>query len=141
MARESKKVFLAASMFISFVDRAHPKHDQSAAFFRYFAQEQYVLFTDSLQVTIAYNYMYKEMSRSLARDFMRVISLCNINFLPHEESDLKLAFKTIVNYQSNELTFSDAMMAVVCYKKNIYQICSFDYLHNLFGITLYYLPI
>jgi len=46
----SKKVYIARSGFYAFIDRAHPKHEQASAFFRYFAEQGYLLFTgtDSL---------------------------------------------------------------------------------------------
>lgn len=137
----SKKIFLDNSIFSAFVDRAHSKHEQSAAYFRYFGQEEYKLFTDIANLQTTYETIYKDISPSLSRDFMRTMYLSDVNIVYPEESDAKAALKALVNYKSTELTFTQAQMAVLCIKRDISQICSFDYVHNLFGLTLFYLPI
>lgn len=141
MALLSKKVFMEASIFVSFIDRAHPKHEQAAAYFRFFAEEEYMIFTDILSLVEAYNTIYKDVSPSLAKDFMRVISLSNVNILYPEEMDSKAALKALVTYQSTDLTYPKALSAVLAQKRGITQICTFDYLHPLFGQMLFYLPI
>lgn len=132
---------MEASIFVSFIDRAHPKHEQAAAYFRFFAEEEYMIFTDILSLVEAYNTIYKDVSPSLAKDFMRVISLSNVNILYPEEMDSKAALKALVTYQSTDLTYPKALSAVLAQKRGITQICTFDYLHPLFGQMLFYLPI
>jgi predicted nucleic acid-binding protein len=141
MALISKKVFIAPSIMVAFVDRAHPKHEQASAFFRYFAQEEYLLFTDTPSMMASYEQIYREISPSLAKDFLRTLALSNINVIHHDESDMKAALKALVNYQSTELTFQEALMAVLANRRGISQICTFSYLHPLFGQSLFYLPI
>lgn len=141
MALLSKKVFLEASIFCAFIDRAHPKHEQAAAYFRFFAEEEYMIFTDHTSLMEAYMTMYKEVSPSLAKDFLRTMSLSNVNVLYPEEQDSKAALKALVTYQSTDLTFPKALSAVLAQKRGITQICTFDYLHPLFGQALFYLPI
>ena len=136
----SKKVFITESVFFAFIDRAHPKHSQATAFFRYFAQEQYHLYTSHFNLEKAYSQITEKISISLAKDFLRSISLGSINILYPDESDMKTTIKTLVNYPT-ELTFSEALTAVLADKKSISQICTFEYLHPLFGLTVFYLPI
>lgn len=137
----SKKVYLAQSTFYSFIDRVHPKHYYAQAFFRYFAQEEYALFTDTETIIQAYDRIYKDISPSLGRDFLKTIFLSNINIIYPDESDIKAALKTLVNYQSTELTFADALMAVLANRRGVTQIATFDYLHPLFGLSAFFLPI
>lgn len=137
----SKKVFIAPSGFYSFIDRAHPKHEQAAAFFRFFAQEEYKLFTDNFTLNETYNQIYNNISPSIAKDFLRTISLGNINIIYSDESDIKAALKTLISYQSSELTFSQALLAVLANRRGISQIFTLDYLHPLFGQNVFYLPI
>lgn len=137
----SKKVFIATDTFISFIDRAHPKHLQAVACFRFFAQNQYQLYANIITINETYTTLYQMISPSLARDFIRAIELSSINILLLEESDLKKSIRIVSTTQSVELTFSKALMAVICNKKNIPQICTFEYLHALFGLQLFYLPI
>jgi predicted nucleic acid-binding protein len=137
----SKKVYIEPSGFFAFIDRANAKYEQAAAYFRYFGLEQYTLFTDTQSITEAYNQIYREISPSLAKDFLRTIFLSDINIIYAEERDIKAALKTLVNFQSTELTFSKAIKAVLANRRGISQIFTFDYLHPLFGQSAFYLPI
>jgi predicted nucleic acid-binding protein len=140
MAIYSKKVYLEPSIMCAFIDRAHPKHEQATAFFRFFAQEEYTLFTDSINLTDAYNTIYRDISPSLAKDFLRTMALSNINIIYPEEADMKAALKALVNYKSTELTYQKALVAVLANKRGISQIATFDYLHQLFDLQLFFLP-
>lgn len=137
----SKKVYIAPDGFISFIDRVHKKHVQTTAFFRYFAQEQYQLYSNVISVNETYMTIYNTISPSLARDFLRALSLSNINVLYPESADIKAAVKIIETSNSVELTFSKALMAVLCNKKSIPQIMTHEYLHALYGLQLFYLPV
>lgn len=138
---ESRKVYIRPSVFFAFIDRAHPKHTQATGYFRYFGQEKYSVFTDSMCIISAYTQIYEKISPSLAKDFLRSMWIGNINILIPEESELKAALKALVTYRSTELTFPEAISAVLANRNSISSICTFDYLHPLFGQTLFYLPI
>lgn len=141
MAIISKKVYVSRSGFYAFINRAHPKYEQASAYFRFFAQENYALFTDIFTLNEVYSLIYKEISPSLAKDFLKTIFLGDMNIIYPEESDIKAALKTLINYQSTELTFNHALRAVLANKRGISQIYTFDYLHPLFGQNVFYLPI
>lgn len=138
---QSKKVFVASDVMFGFIDRAYAKHIHATAFFRYFAQERYQLFMHVVGINQTYQELYEKISPSLAKDFMKALSLSSINILYPEEADMKMTIKTIINYNSNELTFEEVLTAVLCHKRNIPQICTFYYFHQLFGLTPFYLPI
>ena len=138
---QSKKVYVASDAFFAFIDRAHPKHEQADAFFRYFAQEEYKLFTDFVQLLEVYKKIYIDISPSLSKDFMRTIALSNFNIIYPEESDNKSALKSLVTYQVTELTYQMALMSVISNRRGITQIFTFEYLHPLFGLSTYYLPL
>lgn len=141
MATLSKKVYLAPSSLYAFIDRAHDKHNQASAYFRYFSEQEYLLYIDPINLNQTYDIIFQKMSPSLAKDFLRIISLSDINILNPEESEVKATFKTIINYNALDLSFSEALMTVVASKRNISQICTFEYLHPLFGLNTFYLPI
>src|SRR6266568_3450477 len=107
----SKKVYIAPDGFMAFIDRVHKKHVHAAAFFRYFAQEQYQLYTNVVSVNETYTILYNTVSPSLARDFLRALSLSNINILYPETADVKMAIKIIETGNSVEMTFAKALMA------------------------------
>lgn len=141
MAIQSKKVYLDASVFIAFIDRAHVKYNEATAYFRFFGIEEYQLFTDAITVTEAYNRIYNEISPSLAKDFLRVLALSNINIIYPDESDTKAALKALVNFKSTDLTYHGALLSVLANRRGVPQVCTFDYLPQLFGLTIFYLPI
>ena len=103
MATQSKKVFLSPNCLYAFIDRAHEKHAQASAYFRYFSQEEYMLYMDAVSLNETYDIIYNKMSPSLAKDFLRIISLSDINIISPEESEIKATFKTISNYNSIDL--------------------------------------
>ena len=137
----SKKVYIAPDGFISFIDRVHKKHVQTTAFFRYCAQEQYQLYTNPITINETYMTIYNTISPSLARDFLRAIDLSNINVIHPENADMKAAIKIIETGTSVDLTFAKALMAVMCNKKSIPQIMTYEFLHALYGLQLFYLPV
>jgi predicted nucleic acid-binding protein len=137
----SKKVYIASDGFVSFIDRVHKKHVQSTAFFRYFAQEEYQLYTNIITIDETYMRIYNTISPSLARDFLRALTLSNINILYPEHADIKAAIKIIETSNSVELTYAKALMAVICNRKNIPQIMTYEFLHALYGLQLFYLPV
>ena len=141
MSTVTKKVYIEASVFTAFIDRAHPKHETASAYIRYFGQEEYALFTDIHAIMSAYKQIYDNISPSLAKDFLRTLFLSNLNIIYPEEQEIKAALKTLITFQITDLTFDKALSAVLANKRNINQICTFDYLHSLFGQSLFYLPI
>lgn len=137
----SKKVFIAPSVFLALIDRNHPKHPQAAAYFRYFAQESYYLFTGYQSVVEAYRTISTEISPTLAREFMRAVVSSSINVLYPSESDLKSTVKTISVSSASDIKFPEAQMAVLASRNNIPQVATFDYLHPLFGLSVFNLPV
>jgi len=138
---QSKKIFIAADTFIALIDRQNPKHLQADAFFRYFSQEKYQLYTNIISINNAYIQIKAKISPSLAKDFLKSMLIGNINILYPEESDFKASMKLIISQASNEISLEEAFIAVVCNKRNISQICTFEYFHSFFGLQLFYLPI
>ncbi len=141
MAIHSKKVFLAADALTAFVDRAHPKHLHSAAFFRYFAQEGFQLFTTLTEINTANQYIYSALSPSLSKEFIKGLSLSAINILTPDDTDIRATYKTMLSNSTTEMTFAEALITTLANRRNIPQICTFSYIHLLFGIQLFYLPL
>ncbi len=137
----SKKVFIAPDVFTAFIDRVHPKYEESLHYFNFFAEQEYQLFTDIQTLITVYNQIVKDISPSLAKDFLKTITMSNINLLYADGNDMKAAFKTLLAYQTTELTFNEAIMAVLATRRSIPQVCTFSYLRPLFGLTIFYLPV
>ena len=141
MATQSKKIYLSPSPFLAFLSRAHEKHQQAVAFFEFFGQNQYRLYTDILTIYEVHRQIHFQISPSLSRDFLRTIFFSNINIIYPDESEIRSALKTLVSSVSADLTFEKALVATLANKKEVSQICTFDYLHPLFGLNMFYLPI
>lgn len=137
----SKKVFISGSVFVALVDRNHPNHQQAAAYFRFFSQQQYFIFTGYINVFEAYRKIASDISPSLAREFLRAILLSSVNLIYPSEGDMKAAVKAMVTAQTSDLTFADAQMSVLAYRNNIPQLATFDYIHPLFGLSVFNLPV
>ena|SRR5579872_3273355 len=137
----NKKVLVAADVFIAFIDRANPRHLHAGAFFRYFAQEHYTLFTTPLVVSDTYEILSHKISTSVAKDFIKALTLGSLNILSPDESDIKFACKTILSATGTEASFDEVLMQTIANRRNITQICTFTYLHPLYRLTTFYLPI
>lgn len=137
----SKKVYVAGDSLVAFIDRGHPKHLHATACFRYFAQNNYQLYTSIIMLNEVYYELYMTISPSVARDFIRAIELSSLNILYPEDSDCKRSLRTVIGTQSVDLTFSKALMAIICNKRSIPQILTFEYMPTLFGLTAFFLPV
>ena len=137
----SRKVILAPDAIYAYIDRGSDKHQQSVAFFRYFSEQNYHVFVDTLSLNEVYNDIYRKMSKDLAKDFLRIMNLSDINIIFPDEGEIKAAIKAVINYRALDLTFSQAVMAVTASRRSITQVVTFSYLPPLFGLQAFYLPI
>jgi len=137
----SKKVILAPDSIYAYIDRGSEKHQQSIAFFRFFAEQNYRIFIDTVSLNEVYGNIYKKMSQDLAKDFLRIISLSDMNIIYPDEGETKAAIKTLVNYRLSNLTFTQSIRAIVAARREINTIATFEYLPPLFGLQAFYLPI
>lgn len=137
----SKKVYLADDIFMSFLDRAHEKHNQTAAFFRYFALEKYHLFTDEINIYNAYIEISRNLSPTVAKDFLRTITLSNITLLYPDEGDMKAVYKIHLSDRTSSLSLAQTVMVVMADRKGIPQITTFNYISTMFGLSVFYIPI
>ncbi|MDE2026726.1 MAG: hypothetical protein KGJ07_09645 [Patescibacteria group bacterium] len=137
----NKKVLIATDVLVAFIDRANPRHLHAGAFLRYFAQEHYTLFTTPLAISDTYAILAHKISPAIAKDFIKALNLGSMNVIPPDESDVKMTYKTLLSSSSTEAGFNETLMQVVANRRNITQICTFSYLHPLFRLTTFYLPI
>ncbi len=138
---KSKKVLISADIFLAFLDRNHIKHLHAAAFFRYFAQEKYFLYTSPIVIADSYTLIAQRISPILAKDFIKAMASSSITTLMPDESDMKLSYKTTLSSGTSELSFDEILLATMATRRGIPYICTFSYWHQLFGISTFYLPI
>lgn len=141
MATISKKVYISPSVCYAFIDRLDPRHRQAAAYFRFFAQNNYQLFIDIIDISETYDKICKRMSPSVGKDFLRILFLSDINIIYPEESEIKTALKTLMNYGNEELRYEEALRSSVANRRSIPIVATFEFLHPLFGLETFFLPI
>lgn len=134
-------MLVSTDVFVAFIDRANPRHLHAGAFFRYFAQEHYTLFTTPLAVSDTYEILSHRISTAVAKDFLKALTLGSLNVISPDESDIKLSFKTLLSSSGTEASFDEVLMQTIANRRNITQICTFSYLHPLYRLTTFYLPI
>lgn len=137
---KSKKVFITNSVFFGFLDRNHPKHFEAEAYFRYFSQESYRIYTANFVLIKTYAHLRKHISFSLAREFLRASFTGNIEIVYPDEAITKAAVKLILGSQSPDLDLEQAIINVIADRNQIPYICSFDYSQYFFGLQPFVLP-
>lgn len=136
----SQRIFLAADVITAFLDRNDPKHLQASAFFRYFAQEHFYLYTNSEIVIAVYQNISKGISTSFAKEFLKVLSESTIHTLAPDEQEVRKAIQ-LVTTSYTDVGLQEALILVMAQKHYIPQIATFSYLHNIFGRETFYLPL
>lgn len=124
----------------AFIDRSDEKHRMAGAFFRYFAQEGYHLFTSPSTITNTYEHIQSHMSHSIAREFLQTIFTSTMDILYIDEPTMKAAAKLVITTTSANLTLDQALSNIICDRMQIPNICTFGYFPFFFGIRAFTLP-
>lgn len=133
------KVFLAEDALEAFIDRAHPKHLHASAFFRYFAQEHCLLYTNISIIIETYQKISQNINERVAKDFTKALSYSNIIVLSPETAEMNNAMKVVIG--TTDLGLQEALTLVMAEKRGIREVCTFSQLHQLFGIKTFFLPV
>jgi len=136
----SKKVYLTESAFYTFIDRSDIKHQMAGAFFRYFAQDGYHLYTSPSTVMYTYEHIQTYMSQSIGRDFLQTLFTSAIDIVYVDEPMMKTAVKLVITTKSANLTLDQALSNIVCDRLQIPYVCTFKYFPYLFGLREFTLP-
>jgi len=139
MAR-SKKVYITQSAFFALIDRNHPKHPQAEAYFRYFAQEGFHLYTAIFTLNNVYEQLKKHISYSIAKEFIRSVYVGNIEVIYPDNPTTRTALKLILGGQGPDLELEQALINVISDRKQIPYICTLDQGQYFFGVQPFSLP-
>lgn len=124
----------------AFIDRNHPKHQQASAYLRYFAQENFQVYTTLSSIIRTQKDLREHMSYSIAKDYLKTMFLGNIEVLYPDEAATKAALKLILSESQRDFSFDQVIINVMAERLQIPQICSFETSKFYFGITLFNLP-
>ena len=141
MTQNDKKVIISNQVFFAFIDRSHQNHGQAVAFFRYFTEEQFELYTVLFSVAATYQDLQDHIGLSIARNWLKSIFLGNIQIAYPDEATIKAAIKLITSTYNYNITIDQAVMNVVADKKGIPFIATFEFFPFFFGIKPFTLPL
>lgn len=133
MTLQSRKIFVDASIFVSFIDRADDNHTRAIKSMETLARMRYQLYTSSLVVNDVFILVNREISPSVALDFLQGIIRSDIEIIFPQKADLVAVHRMLRSNKERQIPFKEVMNATLMQRKNINQILTFNYWHNLFG--------
>jgi len=133
MALQSRKIFIDSSVFISFIDRADINHAKAIKTMETLAQLGAKLYTSSQVIIEVYATVSREISISVALDFLQASLQSDIEILFPQKADLITANRMLRSNRERQLTLREVLNATLMQRKGITQILTFNYWHNLFG--------
>ena len=133
MALQSRKIFIDSSVLISFVDRADANHPKASKTLENLARLKYHLYTSSQNTTEVYAALSRETGMSVALDFLQAILQSDMEILFPQKADLISAHRMLRSNRERQLTLREVLNAILMQRRDINQILTFNYWHNLFG--------
>mgnify|MGYP001592315529 CR=1 FL=1 len=133
MVLQPRKIFLDSSVFIGFIDRADANHARAVKSMETLAQLGYQLYTSSLVVNDVYTLIGREMSPSVALDFLQAIIQSDIEIVFPQKADLITAHRMLRSNRERQMTLREVINATLMQRRGIMQILTHNYWHNLFG--------
>ena len=133
MALQSRKIFIDSSVLISFVDRADVNHPKASKALENLARLKYHLYTSSQNATEVYAALSRETGMSVALDFLQAILQSDMEILFPQKADLISAHRMLRGNRERQLTLKEVLNAILMQRRDINQILTFNYWHNLFG--------
>lgn len=133
MALQSRKIFVDSSIFFGFIDRADSNHTRAIKSMETLARLEYQLYTSSLVVNDVYALISREISPSVALDFLQAIIQSDIEIIFPQKADLITAHRMLRSNKERQIPFREVMNATLMQRKGIIQVLTFNYWHNLFG--------
>lgn len=93
----------------------------------------YQLYTSSQVISEVYAAVSREISASLALDFLQASLRSDIEILFPQKADFITANRMLRSNRERQLTLREVLNATLMQRKGITQILTFNYWHNLFG--------
>ncbi|MCL5439249.1 MAG: hypothetical protein M1268_04695 [Patescibacteria group bacterium] len=134
MSIQSSKIFIDSTVLYSFIDRADPNHQKTIRAFDTLGRLEYQVSTSSHNITEAYYTLAREASNSLALEFLDIILISEIEIIFPQKTDFVSALRILKANKEKDINFREALNVVLMKKRDIYQILTFNYWHQLFGI-------
>ncbi len=133
MAVQSRKIFVDSSIFISFIDRADSNHSRGVKIMESLAKAGSQLYTSSLAVNEVYSALSREAGMSVALDFLQAIIQSDIEVIYPQKADYIASHRMLRANKERQLTLREVLSATIMQRREVTQILTFNYWHNLFG--------
>ncbi|EKD85005.1 MAG: hypothetical protein ACD_38C00107G0001 [uncultured bacterium] len=136
MPQLSQQVFIDTSLFVSFVDRGDLNHNKTAKIFEYLGKYNFHVYTSNLVIIQVFNRLEKDLGTLISHDFLKTLLQSNIEILHPSEAEFSAAYRFLKINPQQQVSLVDILNARLMEKHNVPAILTFDYWHNLMGITV-----
>lgn len=136
MPTTSRKIFIDSSILIPFVDRGDPNHRKAVQVIENLARLNYQLYTSFQNISDSFTILAREISNSVALDFIQACLQSNMEILYPQKADLAATYRILKSNRGKQILFREALNAVLMQRKGIMQIITLTFWHNLFGISV-----
>lgn len=133
MALISRKIFIDSSVLISFIDRANINHPKAVKALENLARLGYHLYTSSTNIGEVYAAISREISTSVALDFLQASIQSDMEIIFPSKADLISAHRMLRGNRERQITLREVLNATLMQRKGITQILTYNYWHYLFG--------
>lgn len=133
MAFQSRKIFVDSSILVSFIDRGEDNHDKAVKSMENLARLGYQLYTSHQNIVETYSTLSREVGVSVALDFLQASLQSDIEVLFPQKADLIASHRLIRSNRDRQIPLREVLNATLMQKRDISQILTFTYWHNLFG--------
>ncbi len=136
MATTSRKIFIDSSILIAFIDRGAPNHSKAAKAMEDLASIGYHPYTSTQTVTDSYAQLSRDISTTVALEFLQIMLQSSIEILFPQKADLITAHRILRVNHDRQILLSEALNATLMQKRGIVQILTFSYWNKLFGTNV-----
>lgn len=136
MNQQSKKVFIESSFFVSFIDRTDFNHLKTTAVFEYLGKNEFQLYTSLQVVTSAFGFIEKNLSVSIAREFLKVMLETDIQIIYPYHPEVNSTYKFIISNPQHKSSVSEILNSALMDRNNIKYVLTHDFWHNSFGTSV-----
>jgi predicted nucleic acid-binding protein len=133
MAITSRKIFIDSTVFFSFIDRSDNNHSKTVKTMERLAATGYNLYTSIQSINDTYAALAREVGLSIALEFLGAMISSNIEILYPQKSEYLAAIKILSSNRDKQISFKEAINATLMERKDISQILTYTYWHNLYG--------
>lgn len=133
----SKKIFIDSSALYAFIDRADPNHTQVVKIIESMSLSYAQIYTSVQAISDTYSAIDSQLGSSISLDFLKTVLESNIEIIYPQKADLATAYRVINANRGKQITLREALNAALMQKKNIVQILTYRYWHNLLGSQTY----